>query len=277
VGWCMLTSLEASDAERYACGNLPSSGGLMRVVLLTLSWGLAACSSSPISQYCASLAMCSMDDCELSAEACEELRQGEQDACEAELKATRDVIATGDDAACTTCVEAMDQYYNCAADIPTCTDFANAQTEDCDGEYQEYVGACTPQVQAECGQKSAQDTGATTEAMTIDCPDICDDEVRVHIVSSIELTLYDITMSFNDVTLTFQCKNEGVRQLSNKTYDVTCGGNGFTLAGVTPSVLEVSMNGIYSATLQATYVSEHPTEGCDTACLAADVDWWLGI
>jgi hypothetical protein len=46
------------------------------LILPLLSCGIA----SPISQYCASLASCSMDDCEFSAEACEELRQGEQDA-----------------------------------------------------------------------------------------------------------------------------------------------------------------------------------------------------
>ena len=116
-----------------------------------------------------------------------------------------------------------------------------------------------------------------TEPLPIVCPDICDDQVRVHMVSSIELTLYDITVGFDDVVLTFQCKNGAVRQLSDNTYDVTCGGDGFTLEGVTPSVLEVDMNGVYSATLQASYVSEHPTEGCDAACLAADVDWNLGI
>lgn len=116
-----------------------------------------------------------------------------------------------------------------------------------------------------------------TEPLPIVCPDICDDEVRVHMVSSIELTLYDITVAFDDVVLTFQCKNGAVRQLSDNTYDVTCGADGFTLEGVTPSVLEVDMNGVYSATLQASYSSEHPTEGCDAACLAADVDWNLGI
>jgi hypothetical protein len=135
----------------------------VRVALLTLSLGLAACSSSPISQYCASLATCAMEECELSPEACEELRIGEQDACEAELKATRDVIATGSSPACTTCVQAMDRYYTCAADIPTCTDFANAQTEDCDGEYLEYVEACSPEVQEACGQGSVP-TGTTGEA-----------------------------------------------------------------------------------------------------------------
>jgi hypothetical protein len=134
----------------------------MRIVLLTLSLGLAACSSSPVSQYCATLATCAMEECELSPEACEELRQGEQDACEAELKATRDVIGIGGDAACTTCIEAMDRYYNCAADIATCTDFAQAATEDCDGEYVEYVEACTPQVQTDCGQTSGQTTGSST-------------------------------------------------------------------------------------------------------------------
>jgi hypothetical protein len=116
-----------------------------------------------------------------------------------------------------------------------------------------------------------------TEPLPIVCPDICDDQVRVHMGSSIPLTLYDITVAFDDVVLTFQCKDGAVRQLSDSTYDVTCGSDGFTLEGVTPSVLEVDMNGVYSATLQASYVSEHPTEGCDAACLAADVDWNLGI
>jgi hypothetical protein len=116
------------------------------------------CSSSPISQYCANEATCSMEDCDLSAEACEELRQGEQDACEADLKSTRNVIATGGGAACTNCVETMDRYFQCASDIPTCTDFVQAATEDCDGEYEEYMEVCTPQVQAECGQEAADGT-----------------------------------------------------------------------------------------------------------------------
>ncbi len=116
-----------------------------------------------------------------------------------------------------------------------------------------------------------------TEPLPIVCPEICDDEVRVHILSSASLSLYDITVAFDGVELTFQCKNGAVRQLSDDTYEVSCSDEGFTLEGVTPSVLEVDMNGVYSATLQAVYVSEHPTEGCDAACLAADVDWELGF
>ena len=112
------------------------------------------CSSSPISQYCASLAVCAMDDCELSAAACEELRQGDQSSCEAELKSTRDVIATGGDTACATCVDFMDRYFQCAADINTCTDLAEASTEDCDGEYQEYMEACPVNVLESCGPVS---------------------------------------------------------------------------------------------------------------------------
>lgn len=134
----------------------------MRTIVLIFSLGLAACSSSPIAQYCASLALCVTEDCELSPEACEELRQGEQDVCEAELKSTRDIIATGDDAACSKCLESMDRYYQCASDIPTCTDFYNAQIEDCDGEYEEYMDDCSPDVQAACGRGSGQDTGGST-------------------------------------------------------------------------------------------------------------------
>ena len=128
------------------------------MLALFLTTLLMGCSSSPISQYCASVATCSMEDCELSAEACEELRQGEQDACEADLKSTQNVIATGGGAACTNCVETMDRYFQCASNIPTCSDFVQAATEDCDGEYEEYMEVCTPQVQAECGQEAADGT-----------------------------------------------------------------------------------------------------------------------
>lgn len=125
---------------------------------LFLATLLMGCSSSPISQYCLSLASCEMENCELSAEACEELRQGEQNACEADLKSTRNVIATGGLPSCNDCVAAMDLYYQCAADIPTCSDFFDASAEDCDGEYQEYSEACTDEVQTECGQTpSARD------------------------------------------------------------------------------------------------------------------------
>ena len=134
----------------------------MRTTFLISFLGLTACSSSPISQYCASLATCAMDDCELSAEACEELRQSEQDICEAELKGTRDVIATGTDESCSNCIEALDRYYQCAADIPTCTDFYNAQADDCDGEYIEYAEACSAEVQEACGRESGEDTGGLT-------------------------------------------------------------------------------------------------------------------
>jgi len=116
------------------------------------------------------------------------------------------------------------------------------------------------------------------EGPVIICPQICDDRITVEIVVSTgDLTDYEMQVSFDGVDLSFNCKNGVVKQLSDSSYDVDCEDSGFTIENVTPSSIDVNLNNVYSDTLQATYVSEHPTEGCEADCLAADVVWDLGF
>ena len=123
----------------------------MRWIMTVGIVGLTACSSSPISQYCTKAASCATEDCDLSPEACEVERLGEKETCEAELKARADIIGVGSSNICQKCIESMDTFYRCAAEIETCTDFAEAREEDCDGEFTEYMRDCGPMIEAQCG------------------------------------------------------------------------------------------------------------------------------
>lgn len=115
------------------------------------------------------------------------------------------------------------------------------------------------------------------EPPVIICPQICDDRVAVQIsINGGELTDYDMQVAFDGVELTFTCRNGSVKQLSDPSYDVECEDGGFVIENVTPSSLDLNLNNVYCTTVQASYVSEHPTEGCEAECLAAEVAWDLG-
>jgi len=114
------------------------------------------------------------------------------------------------------------------------------------------------------------------EGPVIICPQICDDRIAVDMsINGGELTDYDMQVSFDGVELSFSCKNGSVKQLSDDSYDVECEDSGFAIENVTPSSIDLNLNNVYCTSLQANYVSEHPTEGCEAECLAAQVSWDL--
>ena len=127
----------------------------MRSILGAGLLGLTACGSSPISQYCTKIAECATEDCQLSDEACDAERWGEKESCEADLKTRANIIEVGTSPACEKCIESMDQFFSCAAQIETCTDFDEAREEDCDGEFTEYMRDCGPMIEAQCGGQGA--------------------------------------------------------------------------------------------------------------------------
>jgi hypothetical protein len=140
---------------------------------LFLSFWLIGCGGSSVSQYCDRAAECSNDDCSLSEEACAVVQKGDEQECEAVLDTIRNVVASGEAPECDACVEAMDLFYDCAAEVPTCSDFDDAASEDCDGEYDEYREACPSSVQSSCSRETdgsdCEDALARLNAAVADC------------------------------------------------------------------------------------------------------------
>ncbi len=104
------------------------------------------------------------------------------------------------------------------------------------------------------------------------CPDVCEDRVTVETVG-VELSFAELTVSFDGVELIFTCRNGAVKGLSDSTYDVSCDDESFTIDGVSPALIDVSLNGVYSASLQPVYSSEHPSAECTDLCMGATVEW----
>jgi len=140
---------------------------------LFLSFWLIGCGGSAVSQYCDRAAECSNEDCALSEEACAAVQKGDEQECEAVLDTVRNVVSSGDAPECDACVDAMDLFYDCAAEVSTCSDFDDAASEDCDGEYDEYREACSSSVQSSCSRgtngSDCEDALARLNAAIADC------------------------------------------------------------------------------------------------------------
>ena len=129
-----------------------------------------------IKDYCEKKASCSVgSDCEYSDEACDALRDEAEDSCAVSEEAFQRSIQSGGTLECDQCVEAHERWLVCMSEISTCTDFDKGETDDCDGEYQEYQNDCfANQVDQRClrgdagGEQSAGIESSDMDALSGD-------------------------------------------------------------------------------------------------------------